>query len=225
MRSFAALVALACVVSSCSLTAQRAPQSAAKTSFQASSQTGVQTTSDTAPQSAGQTLDPNGANLGFGLGLGSQPALNPTINPLTQPTLTPGMIHLMELETQFAAAVAAGGGKAFASWFADEGVTLSNGRPPVMGREAIAAEAQWDPKDYQLAWTAQGAQMGPSNDMGFTWGHYEGTGKDAHGQPVTHSGRYMTIWKRMSDGSWKVMLDASADEPPDPGSCCALPKP
>jgi ketosteroid isomerase-like protein len=135
------------------------------------------------------------------------------------------MIHLMELETQFAAAVATGGGKAFASWFAEEGVTLSNGRPPVIGREAIAARAQWDPKDYQLAWTAQGAQMGPSNDMGFTWGHYDGTGKDVHGQPVTHSGRYMTVWKKMPDGSWKVMLDASADEPPDPGSCCSLPKP
>jgi ketosteroid isomerase-like protein len=223
MRSLAALVALACVLSTCSLAAQRVPQTAAKNSLQATAQTGTQTTSDTASQNSGQTLDPNVANLGFGLGLGSQP--NPTINPLTQPTLTPGMIHLMELETQFAAAVAAGGGKAFASWFADEGVTLANGRPPVIGREAIAAEAQWDPKNYQLTWTAEGAQMGPSNDMGFTWGHYEGTGKDAHGQPVTHSGRYMTVWKRMSDGSWKVMLDASADEPPDPGSCCALPKP
>jgi ketosteroid isomerase-like protein len=223
MRSLAALVALACVLSTCSLAAQRVPQTAAKNSLQATAQTGTQTTSDTASQNSGQTLDPNVANLGFGLGLGSQP--NPTINPLTQPTLTPGMIHLMELETQFASAVAAGGGKAFASWFADEGVTLANGRPPVIGREAIAAEAQWDPKNYQLTWTAEGAQMGPSNDMGFTWGHYEGTGKDAHGQPVTHSGRYMTVWKRMSDGSWKVMLDASADEPPDPGSCCALPKP
>jgi ketosteroid isomerase-like protein len=223
MRSLAALVALACVLSTCSLAAQRVPQTAAKNSLQGTAQTGTQTTSDTASQNSGQTLDPNVANLGFGLGLGSQP--NPTINPLTQPTLTPGMIHLMELETQFAAAVAAGGGKAFASWFADEGVTLANGRPPVIGREAIAAEAQWDPKNYQLTWTAEGAQMGPSNDMGFTWGHYEGTGKDAHGQPVTHSGRYMTVWKRMSDGSWKVMLDASADEPPDPGSCCALPKP
>jgi ketosteroid isomerase-like protein len=223
MRSLAALVALACVLSTCSLAAQRVPQTAAKNSLQGTAQTGTQTTSDTASQNSGQTLDPNVANLGFGLGLGSQP--NPTINPLTQPTLTPGMIHLMELETQFASAVAAGGGKAFASWFADEGVTLANGRPPVIGREAIAAEAQWDPKNYQLTWTAEGAQMGPSNDMGFTWGHYEGTGKDAHGQPVTHSGRYMTVWKRMSDGSWKVMLDASADEPPDPGSCCALPKP
>jgi ketosteroid isomerase-like protein len=208
MRFPAALVALACAVSTCLLQAQAMPQAASA-----------------APQSSGQVPQPGTSNLGFGfdlaLGLGSQPA----VNPLTQPTLTPGMIHLMELESQFAAAVAAGGGKAFASWFAEEGVTLGNGRPPVIGKEAIAAQAQWDPKDYQLTWTAQGAQMGPSNDMGFTWGHYDGTGKDAHGQPVTHSGRYMTVWKKMPDGSWKVLLDASAEEPPDPGSCCSLPKP
>jgi ketosteroid isomerase-like protein len=200
------------------------PQIAAQSIPQAVSQANSQTASGAVPQSSGQTpLAPGSANLGFGLGLGfgSQPA----INPLTQPTLTPEMIHLMELEAQFAAAVAAGGGKAFASWFAPEGVTLANGRPPVIGREAIAAQALWDPRDYQLAWTAQGAQMGPSGDMGFTWGHYDGTGKDTHGQPVIHSGRYMTVWKKMPDGSWKVLLDASADEPPDPGSCCSLPKP
>ncbi len=213
MRSLAALAALACALLTGSLTAQRLPPTAA--------QTASQTIPGAAPLASGQTPDPGTANLGFGPGLGSPPAPN----PLTQPTLTPGMTHLMELETQFAAAVAAGGGKAFASGFADEGMTLANGRPPVIGKEAIAAQAQWDPKDYQLTWTAEGAQMGPSNDMGFTWGHYDGTGKDAHGQPVTHSGRYITVWKKMPDGSWKIVLDVSADEPSDPGSCCALPKP
>jgi ketosteroid isomerase-like protein len=147
------------------------------------------------------------------------------ISPVTQPTFTPGMLTLLELETKFAADVAAGGGKAFASWFAEDGVTLANGRPPVMGRGAIAAQAQWDPKQYQLTWLADGAQMGPSNDMGYTWGHYEGVSKDQHGQSVKTSGRYITIWKKQTDGTWKVVLDASAEEPPDSGSCCTLPKP
>ncbi len=147
------------------------------------------------------------------------------ISPLTQPTFTPGVLLLLELETKFASAVAAGGGKAFGSWFADDAVSLANGKPPVMGKVAISAQAQWDPKEYQLSWMAQGAQMGPSNDMGFTWGHYDGTSKDQNGQPVKTSGRYLTVWKKLSDGSWKVALDASAEEPQDAGSCCALPKP
>jgi uncharacterized protein (TIGR02246 family) len=27
------------------------------------------------------------------------------------------------------------------------------------------------------------------------------------GQPVTEEGRYVTIWKRQSDGSWKIIMD------------------
>jgi ketosteroid isomerase-like protein len=159
-----------------------------------------------------------------GFGVLSRPA-DPAVNPFAKPTLTPGVLLLMELDGRFAKAVASGGGKAFASWFADDAVTLNNGRPAVLGRTAIAAQAQWDPKVYQLTWTPQGAQMGPSNDMGFTWGHYEGHSKDKNGQPVVISGRYFTVWKKVADGSWKVALDASANEPPAAGECCTLPKP
>jgi ketosteroid isomerase-like protein len=58
--------------------------------------------------------------------------------------------------------------------------------------------------------------MGPSNDMGFTWGHFEGRSKDASGKTVLVSGRYMTIWKKLPNGAWKVALDASASEPAAP---------
>jgi ketosteroid isomerase-like protein len=146
-------------------------------------------------------------------------------NPLSQPTLTPGALVLLELEGRFSQAVAEGGGKAFGSWFAEDGVTLNNGKPAILGRTAIAAQAQWDPKTYQLTWTPQGAQMGPSNDMGFTWGHYEGRSKDKNGEPVVISGRYFTVWKKLANGTWKVALDASADEPPATKECCTLPKP
>lgn len=147
------------------------------------------------------------------------------ITPVTQPTISPGVLQLMELEGRFAESVAEGGGKAFATWFADDAVTLNNGKPAVLGRGAIAAQANWDPKQYTLTWTAQGGQMGPSNDMGFTWGHYEGRATDANGRPVVTTGRYITVWKKTADGSWKVAMDASADEPPSAGDCCALPKP
>jgi ketosteroid isomerase-like protein len=144
---------------------------------------------------------------------------------LTQPTLTPGAVFLIDLERQFAADVAQGGGKAFASWFADDAVSLGNGRAPRLGHAAIASDATWDPAVYQLTWTPTAAQMGPSNDMGFTWGQYEGRSRDAHGKPVVVSGRYITVWKKQPDGHWRVALDASADEPPATGDCCALPKP
>ena len=147
------------------------------------------------------------------------------IVPAIQPVISPGALTLLELETRFAQAVAEGGGKAFASWFADDAVTLNNGVPAVLGRGAIAQQATWDPHVYVLTWLAQGAQMGPSNDMGFTWGHYESRGPGAKGEPVVTSGRYITIWRKLADGSWKVAMDASADESPSPTACCNLLKP
>jgi ketosteroid isomerase-like protein len=146
-------------------------------------------------------------------------------SPVTQPNLSPGVLLLLELEGRFSQSVASGGGKAFGTWFADDAVTLNNGKPAVLGRTAIAAQAQWAPGTYQLSWVPQGAQMGPSNDMGFTWGHYEGRSKDKNGEPVVISGRYFTVWKKLPDSSWKVVLDASSNEPPETGECCVLPKP
>lgn len=144
---------------------------------------------------------------------------------ITTPTLSPGALTLLELDGRFSQAVATGGGATFAQWFAEDAVTLSNGKPPVQGRGNIAATATWTPADYQLSWSPQGASMGPSNDMGYTWGHYEGHARDTHGETVTTAGRYITIWRKQADGQWKIALEASADDAPAAGACCTLPKP
>ncbi len=131
----------------------------------------------------------------------------------------------MELDGQFSEAVQRSGGSAFGQWFADDAVALNNGKSPIYGKARIAANATWNAKDYQLSWQPLGGQIGPSGDMGFTWGHYDGVSKDKSGAAVTTSGRYITIWKRLPSGDWKVVLDASADEPAAAGECCTLPKP
>ncbi len=144
-------------------------------------------------------------------------------NLFIDPTAKPGKILLFDLEARFAKDVAERGGQAFAEWFAEDGVALGNGAAPLVGRVAIAKSANWSPKDYQLTWTPTDATMGPSGDVGYTWGHFEGHSKDANGNPVTITGRYITIWRRQPDGNWKVVLDAGANEPADAGDCCKLP--
>lgn len=146
-------------------------------------------------------------------------------NPLTNSAVTPGKMVLFDLEAKFAKDVAARGGPGFASWFADDGVALGNGAAPLIGKVAIAKSATWSPKDYQLTWTPTDALMGPSGDMGYTWGHYEGHSKDANGNPVLTSGRYITVWRKEADGTWKVVLDAGANDVPAAGDCCKVPGP
>lgn len=170
--------------------------------------------------------------LAVGLGLpvllhGQMPepgAAPPTApNPLSDPTVKPGKILLFDLEARFAKDVAERGGAAFANWFAEDGVALGNGEAPQVGKVAIVKSAKWTPNQYQLTWTPTDATMGPSGDMGYTWGHFEGRSKDANGNPVTTSGRYMTIWRKQPDGNWKVILDAGSNEPAASGDCCKVP--
>lgn len=147
----------------------------------------------------------------------------PAPNPLTDTTATPGGTLLYSLESEFAKDVAQRGGAGFASWFANDGMILGNGKQPVVGKVAIERNATWSAATYQLTWTPDGAWMNPASDSGYTWGHYEGQSKDANGNPVVVSGRYFTLWGKQGDGSWKVEVDASANEPPEAGSCCKLP--
>jgi len=145
-------------------------------------------------------------------------------NPLSDPTVKPGKMLRFDLEARFAKDVAERGGAAFADWFAPDGVVLGNGQQPMVGLVAIVKSANWSPRDYQLTWTPTDAVLGPSGDMGYTWGHFEGHSKDANGNPVTTSGRYMTIWRKQPDGGWKVVLDAGSNEPANSGDCCKLPE-
>ena len=146
-----------------------------------------------------------------------------TPNPLTDTTVNPGKMILFDLEARFQKDVAARGGPGFAEWFAADGVLLGNGAAPLTGRVAIEKSTTWSPKDYQLIWTPTDAVMGPSGDIGYTWSHWEGHSKDANGNPVETSGRFVTIWCKERDGSWKVALDAGANEPAAGGDCCRLP--
>jgi uncharacterized protein (TIGR02246 family) len=161
----------------------------------------------------------DGQVLGGGLSSTAAPA---TPNPLADTTIAPGKSLLFDLETRFAKATAEGGGKAFATWFAEDGVSLANGQTPVRGREAIAKQATWLPKDYQLTWTPTDAIMSAAGDMGYTWGHYEGRSIDKEGNAKVTSGRYLTIWRKEHDGSWKVVVDTSNEEGADAGDCCKI---
>ncbi|MEO6829846.1 MAG: nuclear transport factor 2 family protein [Acidobacteriaceae bacterium] len=143
-------------------------------------------------------------------------------DPLLTSTVSPGTAFLFKLERRFAASVAQGGGAAFASWFDPNGTTLANRQAPVVGQPAIAAHATWSPSTYQLTWTPEDGELSPGGDMGYTWGHYEGRAIGSAASSAVERGRYMTVWKKESDGSWKVLLDSSNEDPPEAECKCSI---
>lgn len=168
---------------------------------------------------AGICLNAASACAQLQLGPPSQPAPS---SALTDPGYDASIQPLLDADRRFAAETKTGGGKAFLSWFADDAVTLSNGKPVVQGKAALGRDFTWDTKDYQLIWSPDGARIGPSNDSGVTWGSYQGHSHDHQGNPIVTSGRYITVWKKDAQGKWRVALDASNEAPPEGNACCSI---
>lgn len=155
------------------------------------------------------------------LGPLSQPSDSNSESLLTS-TVPPGTLFLFGLERKMAAAVASGGGSAFASYFDENGMTLANKQAPVVGRDAIRAHANWSPARYRLTWSPEGGELSPSGDMGYTWGTYVGRTLGSGPGQTVQRGRYVTVWKKESDGSWKILIDSSNEEPPEPECKCSV---
>jgi ketosteroid isomerase-like protein len=68
---------------------------------------------------------------------------------------------------------------------------------------------------FALQWSPTKANMSASGDLGYTAGSYALTMNDATGRPAIERGKYIEVWKKQSDGSWKALEDIfNADTPP-----------
>ena len=67
--------------------------------------------------------------------------------------------------------------------------------------------------EYQLNWIPQHSEVSVSADMGWTWGKYEFNSKDKSGNTITRKGKYLNVWTKQPDGSWKVKVDMGNVEP------------
>ena len=43
--------------------------------------------------------------------------------------------------------------------------------------------------------------------MGYEYGTYSMVSEEKKGKPKTEIGKYVTVWKKQKDGSWKVAVD------------------
>jgi ketosteroid isomerase-like protein len=118
---------------------------------------------------------------------------------------------LFKLEADFAKAVAERGHAAFVSYFAEDGVELDHGGG-INSRDDIARQPAW-PEGTSLTWTPVRGDMAGSGDLGYTYGNYVFKSKDKDGKIVPHYGKYMSVWKKQKDGSWKVAVDMGNSSP------------
>ena len=120
---------------------------------------------------------------------------------------------LLAADTAFAKLAAEkGAAEAFHAFAAESAMLLPMGELPVKGREAIR-QAMNALSGGELKWAPVASELSRSADLGYTWGNYEYSGKTPDGQTRSSQGKYVTIWKKQSDGTWKFVLDIGNPNP------------
>jgi ketosteroid isomerase-like protein len=99
--------------------------------------------------------------------------------------------------------------------FCDEqGSMLVPNAPIATGKEALSKAIAADFATNDLTWHADKAGVARSGDLGYTSGSYDADFKDATGKTVHDRGKFLTVWKKQSGGSWKVLLDMDNSDGP-----------
>jgi len=104
-----------------------------------------------------------------------------------------------------------GTGYAFAATVATDGVMFGNPQlviGPQAVQEFFAAGA-----GASLSWQPVFASVAASRDLGFTIGEYTSTGRGPTGAAVQRFGKYLTVWRLQSDGTWKFVVDGGNPTP------------
>ena len=72
---------------------------------------------------------------------------------------------------------------------------------------------------FALAPKTTKIEVARSGDLAYAQGTYEFTANDAKGTPTTDRGKFVVVWKKQADRSWKAAADIfNSDLPPAPVS-------
>jgi ketosteroid isomerase-like protein len=67
---------------------------------------------------------------------------------------------------------------------------------------------------FHITWTTSAADLSPDGELAYLLSTNKVTMPGPQGQPVTTSGRAVTVWRRESDRTWRCAVDIWNDGPP-----------
>jgi len=110
--------------------------------------------------------------------------------------------------TKFAAAITTGDTAGMLSIYTDDAVVMPQGMPVVSGRAAVS---QYNAGMFSM-FTVSNASFSTTDlivvgDYAIESGIYRMTMKPKTGPAMPDTGKYISVWRRQSDGSWKMAKD------------------
>jgi uncharacterized protein (TIGR02246 family) len=95
------------------------------------------------------------------------------------------------------------------SFYADDALMLPDKAAAARGKENIRTD--WAPllalPGPGLRWQTSSVEVARSGELAYKTGAYNLVTTDKQGKSSDERGKYLVIWKKQSDGSWKVAVD------------------
>lgn len=95
------------------------------------------------------------------------------------------------------------------SFYSDDALVLPDKAPAIKGVENFRKD--WAPllalPGPGLSWKTSALEVARSGDLAYETGAYNFITTDKKGKSTDYKGKYLVIWKKQSDGAWKVAVD------------------
>jgi len=127
----------------------------------------------------------------------------------TTPDAAAVRASLIAADEEFAAATAAKGLEGWLAAYDSTGIQMEPDQPFTPGIPSIRAAMApaFADTTFRLTWQPTMAFASAAGDLGYTLGTWQSRSYTADGKGQITTGKYVTIWRKQADGSWKVVFD------------------
>jgi len=120
-------------------------------------------------------------------------------------------------EREWSAAYLTGNGAAVAALYTEDGASIPREGEWMRGRDGIGKDlqTQLDSVTYTTREDITDEVIPIGADYAFEAGHYAATGTyKVGGKPKATNGRYVVLWRKDTDGVWRLLRDFGNEVPP-----------
>ena len=107
----------------------------------------------------------------------------------------------------------------FVAHYSDDASVLIPEMPILTGKEAIRGglKPMLSDPNFELTFAATKVDVAKSGDLGYTQGSYSMTTSNPKTKaPATEKGKYLTVFRKQADGTWKAVEDTFMSDAPPP---------
>jgi uncharacterized protein (TIGR02246 family) len=99
-----------------------------------------------------------------------------------------------------------------ASWWTDDAIYIDRSDPTIVGRTELESSLKGLFATLSVTKASvEKDELSVSGDLAYFLGRYDEVLQPRQGEPLHNRGRFVFLWKRQLDGSWKVARSVGTD--------------